>query len=101
MPRYILSSFEREYLEERASSNVLVDDFTAVMPPSELERLRTYSSTLPTGAYIGKRWKREITDAKGNFIKWMMGEYAPNPDNKLVDIIWRDIEVIDDVKVPA
>jgi hypothetical protein len=36
----------------------IVDDKTAVMDKVYFEELGEYSSTLPTGQYFGKRWKR-------------------------------------------
>lgn len=98
--RITLSSHEREYLEEAAKSTILFDDHTAIMSRKEFDKLLTYSTSLPTGAFIGKRWKRQEQKPDKNgwpvFIdSWLMGEFAPNPDDKIVDLIWRKIEVIE------
>ncbi len=91
-----LGKFDREYLEERSKSGIQVDAKTAVMTKADFDALREYSCTLPTGTYIGKRWKRALFKDKygSEVVGWMMGEYAPNPDPKEVDIIWRNIEVV-------
>lgn len=51
-----------------------------------------YSTTLPTGKTIGKRWKRYLFagPAKGT---WVMGEYVEDPDPSMVGISWSRIEV--------
>lgn len=38
----------------------VVDEKNAVMNERYFEELGEYSTTLPTGAYIGKRWKRNV-----------------------------------------
>ena len=38
----------------------VVDDKTAVMDREYFEALGEYSMSLPTGAYLGKRWKRDL-----------------------------------------
>lgn len=66
----------------------LVTDDEAVMTLDYFDALLEYSSSLPTGTYIGKRWKRFVgwgTD------RWLMGEYAEDDDPKRVRIIWRRI----------
>jgi hypothetical protein len=86
-----------------------VDDKTALMTKKELEALPEYSSSIPTGTTIGKRWKRQTYKKsdppipvdvygydKDGFFKmvpdwWLMGEYATADDPKYVKIIWRNV----------
>lgn len=80
--------FDKEYLSERAKSSIVVDDKTALMTEEDLSALSEYSGTLPTGTFIGKRWKRKHGEG------WLMGEFAPNPDPKTIDIIWREVVLV-------
>lgn len=79
---------------------MLVDDKSAILTQREFDDLGTYDLSLPTGTFVGKRWKRRVdprTDAGG----WLLCEYAecdpPDPDR--VAILYRTIlEVVPDVK---
>lgn len=51
----------------------------------EFDDLLEYSSSIPTGTTIGKKWKRSQSDG------WWMGEYLESKDEKFVDILWRKI----------
>lgn len=83
--RQQLETFDKEYLDQRANSTIMVDDKTALMSQEDFNKLLEYNSTLPTGSYVGKRWKRKHGEG------WLMGEFAPNPDPKKIDIIWREV----------
>lgn len=95
-----------------------VDDKTALMTQKELEGLPEYSSSIPTGTTIGKRWKRKLYKESGipvnafgydkdGFFRllpdgWLMGEYAEDttpPDrlhpNGWIKIIWRKVLLIE------
>lgn len=53
--------------------------------------LMEYSSTIPTGTTIGKRWRRgqRWRDKNGEIkTKWYIGEYVEDPDPKYVGIKW-------------
>jgi hypothetical protein len=69
-----------------------------------LMALLEYSTTLPTGQAIGKRWRRacwtrpvplaivgELPDALSisSRLVWVVGQYVPCPDPGLVGITWR------------
>lgn len=58
------------------------------MERSEMEALREYSASLPTGKTIGKRWRCRSTEATSG---WVMGEYVEHSDPALVGIRWREI----------
>lgn len=56
----------------------IVDENTAVMDKEYFEALGEYSASLPTGTYIGKRWKRNsinhphwlCSGCKKEFVGW-------------------------------
>lgn len=47
-----------------------------------LDALSEYSTSLPTGTTIGKRWKQRRPDG------WLIGEYVPHQDPGTVGIKW-------------
>jgi len=65
----------------------------AKMSIAEFDALPEYSTTLPTGTTIGKKWKRHILSGL-NQGEWWLGEYVedPNKDAKFVGITWKKIE---------
>jgi len=90
------------------------------LTPREFDELLEYSTTLPTGTTIGKRWKRNQNmmrypicshldpwsgtkepDFRGE-PDWWMGEFIPDPDPKrdrdgkplTIGIRWSKIEVV-------
>jgi len=73
----------------------LVTADEAVMTLDYFDDLLEYSTSLPTGTYIGKRWKRFVgpnVNWGGQQARWVMGEYADDPsDPDRVLIIWRRI----------
>lgn len=87
-----------------------VDEKTALLTEEELDALPEYSSSIPTGTTIGKRWKRRTykesnipVDAfgydKDGFFRlvpegWVMGEYAEDENPNWVKIIWREVIVV-------
>lgn len=77
--------------EVPAGSDVpmLVDDTHAVMERRAFERLMEYSCTLPSGTYLGKRWRKKA-GARG----WLLGEYVPDTEPGMVGIRWRTILVV-------
>jgi hypothetical protein len=65
----------------------------AKMRAAVFDALLEYSCTIPDGKTIGKRWKRrEPYGAPVKQARWFMGEYVPDPDPKLVYIIWTEVE---------
>ncbi len=49
-------------------------DKYALVTPDAFDRLPEYSTTLPTGTAIGKRWKAHRMSG------WRLGEYVEHPD---------------------
>jgi hypothetical protein len=65
------------------------------MLAEEFTRLSDYSATLPTGATIGKRWRRlegcfdTAFKQAGGKPRWIIGEYIRHPTNPgLVRVKW-------------
>lgn len=54
-----------------------------VITSCELDRLLEYSTSLPTGTTIGKRWKRLTAGGE-----WVIGEYVEHPNPETVGIRW-------------
>ncbi len=69
----------------------VIDDETATMSSEAFERLAEYSSTMPTGAYEGKMWKRHLGDGE-----WLLGWYGYSKIGKgYVSNNWRRIVLTD------
>lgn len=61
------------------------------MPQFEVDALLEYSTTLPTGKTIGKRWKRRLfVGPKAG--SWVLCEYVEDPDPEYVGIASRLIQ---------
>lgn len=60
----------------------------ATMNFAAFKDLPEYSTTLPTGTTVGKRWRRLHRD------EWFLGEYIENPNPKVVSIKWREIWIL-------
>lgn len=87
------------YITHPAGSEVemLVDDTHAVMSRAAFADLGEYSCTIPTGAYVGKRWRRDNNAfVRGAEPEWLLGEYVKDPDPKVVGIKWRRILLLID-----
>lgn len=57
-----------------------------VLTEPEFEALLEYSTSLPTGTSVSKRWKRAVPPNAP--VEWWMGEYVPHADPKMVGIKW-------------
>lgn len=68
------------------------------MTQVEVDLLLEYSTSLPTGKTIGKRWKRHLgMGPKAG--RWVLCEYVPDPDPAYVGITSRLIEVVPDQRL--
>jgi len=82
----------RHWHQPSADEMAVYDDI-AIMDRSALQRLPEYSTTIPTGAYEGKMWRR----ANGPD-KWFLCWYGPSEDPDMVSINSRPIRLIRDEK---
>ena len=77
---------------------ILLDDKHALMDERTFNALPEYSSTIPTGVYEGKMWKRHdgVLDprCRPEQHKWMLGWFGPStvPDN--CSINFREILIV-------
>lgn len=71
---------------------MILHDGLVVLTQKEFRELPEYSTSLPTGTTIGKKWKRQ-KDWQDASKGWLMGEYIPNPNPKKVGIHWREVVV--------
>lgn len=71
-------------------TDLLVDERTCVATPDQFARLMEYSSSIPTGRYAGKRWKRFASS------KWWLGEFfeMDPPESGALEIRWRELVVV-------
>lgn len=91
-----------KWLSKRTAMTMLLDDTDAVMTKAEFDRLDTYSSSVPTGAPVGKIWKARAPwkEIPGNPFAWWLGEYWDDgriEETKSVPIRWRRIHLVDGV----
>ena len=60
----------------------------AYVPIEEFNQLLEYSTSIPTGTTVGKRWKRDNNwhRKNGPDADWWLMEYVEDPDPKFVGI---------------
>lgn len=89
---------------QRLVSDLMFAASHAQLPELELSedalsQLLTYSTSIPTGTTLGKRWKRNplyrrYSDNALPKHLWVVGEYVPHPDPGLVGICWYRVKVV-------
>jgi hypothetical protein len=68
----------------------------------DLKAMPEYSASLPTGTYIGKRWKCQVgPDRDSGRKSWWIGEYHDINDPKNVGIRWHEVWLVDRYTTPA
>lgn len=65
---------------------------TSLIPLRFFDVLPEYSTSLPTGQRIGKKWRRKIPIPIGGW-DWLLGEYLPDPDPGFVLIRWSYLRI--------
>lgn len=72
---------------------MLIDGDTAIVSRRDFDRLPEYSTSNPTGVYVGKVWKRVRPEAG----VCQLGSYEENdPPNEYVLTNFRTLIVVDD-----
>lgn len=61
------------YWEQPRRCDILIDDTHAVVSPRDFNRLKEYSSTLPSGVYVGKAWRARHSG------RWWLRWYGAHP----------------------
>jgi len=78
------------------TSNFVIDDTHALMTRRDFEQLAEYSTTTPSGVYVGKCWKERSgmlrTRPNG---EWYLRWYGHDPDPNFVSNNQRIILIID------
>lgn len=83
--------------EQPVRQDILIGDDTAIMPKAAYDQLKEYSTTLPSGVYPGKMWKRIEIDAAAPFtVTAYLGWYGmPMGITGRFAIHWRKIVIGD------
>ena len=75
--------------KQPALENVLVDNDFALMSEDDFGLLYEYSTSIPSGVYEGKMWKRHCTDG------WMLGWYGfEDAEGKTVSTNFRELLIV-------
>ena len=71
-------------------SKILIDDTHALMDKETFDQLLEYSSSLPSGVYEGKMWKK----AFGLDHEWQLGWYGSSDSPGLCSVKFRVILIV-------
>lgn len=71
---------------------ILVGEHEAIMPLSTLSCLREYNTTIPSGVYQGKMWRRRNHKEGAKWLLCWFGIAGPNGET---EIHYRPIQVMD------
>lgn len=76
--------------EQPDIKNVLTDDNFALMTEEDFNKLLEYSTSIPSGVYEGKMWKRGMLGGG-----WMLGWYGfEDADGKSVSTNFRELLIV-------
>lgn len=85
--------------EQPASSRLLVDSEFACMFTVDFNSLAEYSCSTPTGAYVGKMWRRHDGAFDPHCApedrRWLLVWYGKHEDSNKVSINYRKIVLVD------
>lgn len=68
--------------------DLIIGDEVAFVTLQDFNRLAAYNTSMPTGMYPGKVWKR-----RGAGDRWLLAETVEADDPDYVNIVWRDLRV--------
>lgn len=75
------------------------------MTKAEFDQLGEYSTSIPTGAYEGKRWKRNVYAVFRihREVLWLQGQYLPSLTHPATHlrVCWSRIEIVETSETPA
>jgi hypothetical protein len=66
----------------------------------ELDDLPEYSLSIPTGVFLGKKWKRNVNVGTKDGPLWVMGEYTEHPNPELCGIVFKTVVIVGDALPP-
>ncbi|TDX18517.1 hypothetical protein EDF88_1003 [Buttiauxella sp. BIGb0552] len=76
--------------QQPAAEAILIDDTFAVMDSQTFGALADYSSSVPSGVYLGKMWKTVASDGR-KFLRW----YGIADDLRLCTCNQREILIVE------
>jgi hypothetical protein len=80
-----------KYWEQPADiRQALMDDTHVILTLRQIEQLKEYSSTMPTGVYPGKCWQRKERDPDRHLLVW----YGDENNEGKCPILFREILVM-------
>lgn len=86
-----IAKWERHWKDFIAEQRVEIEPARTTVTLATFDKLDDYSCTLPSGAILGKVWKRhEPYSGRG---KWILGQYTEHTDPDKLTITWRDLYV--------
>lgn len=71
------------YWDQPDVANILLDDTHALMSKADFDKLSEYSTSDPTGVYVGKAWKSvRIVEHEGKYFRdgWWLKWYGYSND---------------------
>lgn len=77
----------RYWNQPRDIRDAPMDDNHVLLTPQQFRDLHEYSSTIPSGVYPGKCWKRKERN-------WLLGWYGDETPDHQCPILFRQIEVV-------
>ncbi len=76
------------YWDQPPRDRVLVDDQHALLSPQDFQELGEYSTSLPSGVYPGKMWKRREPGV------WYLGWFGETANPELCSVNFREIILV-------
>lgn len=68
---------------------ILIDDNVSLMSTESFKKLKEYSTSFPSGVYVGKMWKSLLNDV------WFLRWYGEHENPSLCSINKREILLVD------
>ena len=76
------------YWTQPDRKNILIDENVAIMDKISFDTLYEYSTSEPSGLYVGKMWKSKYNDY------WCLRWVEPDPDPGYLKILTRKIVLL-------
>lgn len=90
-----------KYWKQPPADAIVLDDTHALMEQAAFDALLDYSSSIPSGVYDGKMWKRrdgaydQAFKAAGGTPEWLLMWYGPSADPNKCAIHSRKIVILE------
>ncbi len=75
---------------------VLLTPTEALVSRQVFDRMREYSTSMPTAPSVGRYWKRQVHDTEEGWVdEWLMGVVEPGPPEADYNLVrWRKLWVV-------